>query len=57
MHLQLMLQPDTPGNDDGYRCPDFTNTQTASSGQLCCSKWVVYAINQQTATTGINRIN
>ena len=51
-----VTQPDTPGNDDGASLGlSFTNTQTASSGAAAASpNGVVYAINQQTATTGIS---
>ena len=51
-----VTHPDTPGNDDGASLGlSFTNTQTASSGAAAASpNGVVYAINQQTATTGIS---
>jgi len=51
-----VTQPDTPGNDDGASLGlSFTNTQSASSGAAAASpNGVVYAINQQTSTTGIS---
>ena len=51
-----VTQPDTPGTDDGASLGlSFTNTQSASSGAAAASpNGVVYAINQQTSTTGIS---
>jgi flagellar hook-associated protein 2 len=51
-----VTQPDTSGNDDGASLGlSFTNTQSASSGAAAASpNGVVYAINQQTSTTGIS---
>ena len=51
-----VTDPDTPGTDDGASLGlSFTNTQSASSGAAAASpNGVVYAINQQTSTTGIS---
>ena len=51
-----VTQPDSPGTDDGASLGlSFTNTQSASSGAAAASpNGVVYAINQQTSTTGIS---
>ena len=51
-----VTQPDSLGNDDGASLGlSFTNTQSASSGAAAASpNGVVYAINQQTSTTGIS---
>ena len=51
-----VTQPDSLGNDDGASIGlSFTNTQSASSGAAAASpNGVVYAINQQTSTTGIS---